>query len=362
MNTPLEQLLADFDESAELPLASTLPGTWYTDPRVHELEKRAVFEATWQLVGRERQVEAPGQFLTAIVGGEPIVVVRGADGVLRAFFNVCRHHAAEVVTEPAGCKERLRCPYHGWTYALDGKLVATPEFDGVRAFDRADHGLVPVHVAVFLGLVFVHLDPDPMPLEASLGGMAADLQTLGLPTLEFAGRREWTLQCNWKVFVDNFLDGGYHVPFLHKSLNTVLDFQAYAIETHERGCLQSSPASDANGGRTGRARYFWIYPNLMLNAYDGYVDTNLVVPFGVDRVKVVFDFYCASKDEDVQRAWIDSSASIQDEDLAICESVQRGLASRAYRRGRLSVRREAGENLFHKLLATSLRRAARLAP
>jgi choline monooxygenase len=168
------------------------------------------------------------------------------------------------------------------------------------------------------------------------------------------------------VYVDNYLDGGYHVPFLHQSLNEVLAFKEYTIECFERVCLQASPtaasADDATTSavRKGRALYYWAYPNFMLNSYEGYFDTNLVIPLGVDRMKVVFDFYFTDVGDEVRELNQQSIAvgeRIQDEDHAICESVQRGLGSRAYRAGRLSVRREAGENLFHRLLAADLRRA-----
>lgn len=362
MERPLEDILADFDETREIALASTIPGSWYTDARVFELEKRAVFGATWQLVGRAEQVAKPGEFVTATVGDEPIVVVRGQDGILRGFFNVCRHHAAAVVTEAAGCKERLRCPYHGWTYGLDGQLRSTPEFEGVRGFQPAENGLVPLAVTVWENFVFVHLDADPPPLGAGLGTVTEEVAKLGLAGLEWVERREWVIGCNWKVFVDNYLDGGYHIPFLHRGLNAIVDYQAYAIECFERACLQSSPATDTHGTRNGAARYWWIYPNLMLNWYEGYLDTNLVVPLGVDRMKVVFDFYFAPSDEAHRKASIEVSERIQDEDHAICESVQRGLGSRAYRAGRLSARREAGENLFHRLLAADLRRGREAIP
>ena len=363
---PLEELLADYDDSAPLAESSTIPGSWYTDPRVAELERRTVFSRTWQMVGRAAEVEEPGQYLTSEVGGEPIVVVRGKDGTLRAFFNVCRHHAAAVMTEPHGRAERLRCPYHGWTYALDGKLMATPELDGICNFDRAQNGLVGIDVAVWEKLVFVHLDPDPPAIEAYLGEMVGQLAALGLAGLRFVERREWILGCNWKVFVDNYLDGGYHVPYLHRGLNSVLSFKEYRIETSGRFCLQSSPIAARDGDaavasvRKGRALYYWLYPNLMLNWYEGYLDTNLVVPLGIDRVKVIFDFYFADTSEAARAAnqkSIDVSVEIQDEDRDICESVQRGLSSRAYRAGRLAPGREAGEHQFHRLLAADLRRA-----
>ncbi|HEU4726362.1 MAG TPA: aromatic ring-hydroxylating dioxygenase subunit alpha [Kofleriaceae bacterium] len=362
----LDPLLAGFDDTAPLERASTIPAEWYTDPRIAALERRLVWSRTWQLVGRAAQLTEPGTFVTAEVAGEPVLVVRGGDGVLRGFFNVCRHHAAAVMTAPCGKVDRLRCPYHGWTYDLAGNLRGVPELEGVLDFDRQASGLVPLEVATWEGLVFVHLDPDPVPLPRYLGELAGQLAPLGLSRLSFCERREYTLACNWKVFVDNYLDGGYHVPHLHPSLSSVLAYTDYQIECFERSCLQSSPiehgaAADpaAAAVRKGRALYYWIYPNLMLNWYEGHLDINLVVPLGVDRCRVVFEFYfddVGPARRDANRRSIEVSERIQDEDVAICESVQRGLSSRAYRAGRLSVRREAGENLFHKLLARDLRR------
>jgi choline monooxygenase len=365
----LTEVLAEFDSTLPLAEASTIPGSWYTDPRVWELEQDAVFARTWQVVGRVSQVERAGQYVTAEIGGEPVVVVRGTDGVLRAFFNVCRHHAAAVMTEREGCVERLRCPYHGWTYGLDGALKSTTEMGEARQFDPAHNGLVPVRVETWESFVFVclaPLAPHAPPLLESLGSLPARVAPLGLGELSFVERREYELECNWKVFVDNYLDGGYHVPFLHRGLNSILSFKDYTIETFDRFCLQSSPI-DAAGGeamtasvRAGQAQYYWLYPNFMLNWYEGYLDTNLVIPLGMTRTKVVFDFYFGDVGagpgaDERNRKSMDVSERIQDEDHAICESVQRGLGSRAYGAGRLSVRREAGENLFHKLLANDLR-------
>jgi choline monooxygenase len=364
MHDPLELVLARYDDAAPLAEASTIPSEWYIDPRIAALERRTVWSRSWQLVGRAAQVAAPGEFVTAEVAGEPVVVVRGSDGVLRGFFNVCRHHAAAVMTAPCGKVDRLRCPYHGWTYDLAGQLRGVPELEGVKRFDRKAMGLVPLAVASWEGFVFVHLDPDPVPLERSLGALVEQVAPLALGALQFCERREYTLACNWKVYVDNYLDGGYHVPHLHASLSSVLSYTDYTIENFERFCLQSSPTRDGEGDastaavRKGRARYYWIYPNLMLNWYEGHLDTNLVIPLGVDRTKVVFEFFfddVGAARREANRQSMAVSERIQDEDVAICESVQRGLGSRAYRAGRLSVRREAGEHLFHRLLARDLR-------
>jgi choline monooxygenase len=178
-------------------------------------------------------------------------------------------------------------------------------------------------------------------------------------------RRHYTFDCNWKVFVDNYLDGGYHIPYLHKGLDSVLDYSRYRIENGERFCLQSSPMvrvwAEAQTGevrRGDRALYYWIYPNFMINWYEGVMDTNLVLPCGVDRTEVIFDFYfpeVSTEARERNTASINVGQRIQDEDTAICKSVQRGLTSRAYVAGRLSVRREAGEHLFHRLLYADLK-------
>ena len=159
----VKEILASYDSAAPLTEASTIPAPWYVDARIAELETQTVFSRTWQVMGRVDQVAKPGQFVSATVAGEPLVAVRGNDGVLRAFYNVCRHHAAAVVTEPCGHASILHCPYHGWNYGLDGALKGMPEFDGVKNFERKDNGLVPVKVDTWEQFVFVNLDPAAAP-------------------------------------------------------------------------------------------------------------------------------------------------------------------------------------------------------
>lgn len=361
----VREVLASYNDRATLAEAQTIPASWYVDDRIAALERKTVFSRTWQVVGRIAQVAKPGDYLTANVAGEPIVVVRGQDGLLRAFFNVCRHHAAAVMTEPCGHASILRCPYHGWSYGLDGALKGVPEFGGVQNFDPAKNGLVPVTVDTWESFVFVHLDPHALPLPEFLGTMAPRLAPLEVSKLGFFQRKTYKLNCNWKVFVDNYLDGGYHVPHLHKGLSSVLDYTQYTIESDVRYCLQSSPmvasAEDAatSATRTGdRAYYYWLYPNFMINCYAGYMDTNLVLPIDTDHCMIIFDFYFADVSDSAQTYNAQSVAvgdRVQDEDEGICESVQRGLKSRAYGAGRLSVRRESGEYLFHRLLAHDLK-------
>jgi choline monooxygenase len=200
----------------------------------------------------------------------------------------------------------------------------------------------------------------------SLGDLSKRVAPLGIGNLHFFARKTYALACNWKVYVDNYLDGGYHVPHLHKGLNSVLDYKEYTIENSARYSLQSSPIVSSQehesfaATRTGdRAYYYWLYPNFMINIYQGVMDTNLVLPLATDRCLVQFDFYFADVSEAAQEGNAKSvtvSDRIQDEDVDICESVQKGLQSRAYGAGRLSVRREAGEHLFHRLLHADLTR------
>jgi len=365
MEPTLKEILASYNAAAALQDAYTIPAPWYTDARIAQLELQNVFSRTWLSVGRSAQVEKPGQYVTATVAGEPIVAVRGSDGILRAFYNVCRHHAMTVMNEPCGHAQHMRCPYHGWTYNLEGELRGMTEFEGVCNFDRAQNGLVPVRVETWENFIFVNLDPHAAPLQEFLGALVNLAKPLNFAGLKFVERRSYIQQCNWKVYVDNFLDGGYHVPHMHKGLNSVLDYTNYTIENVDRCCVQSSPvavdkSSEASAAATrkgDRAYYFWQYPNFMLNWYEGYLDTNLVIPLAVDRCEVIFDFYFGDTSE-AQLPYIRESMGVservQQEDIVICDGVQRGLSSRAYQAGRLSVRREAGEHLFHCLLAADL--------
>jgi choline monooxygenase len=357
-----------YNPTDPLERAFTIPAPWYFDTRIEQLERDNVFAANWQAVGRLDQVRERGQFFTMNVSGEPLLIVRSDDGQLRGFYNVCRHHAAAVVLEEKGCTKQFRCPYHGWTYGNDGGLKGMVEFEGVCNFNRADNGLVSVRVDTWENFIFVNMSGNATSLHEFLGKVPELVAPLQLSEkLHYFDRRVYTLNCNWKVYVDNYLDGGYHVPHAHKGLSSVVEYTKYTIENLERSCLQSSPldtsgALEASIGSTrrGHAFYLWVYPNFMINAYSGVMDTNFVLPLGADKCAVIFDYYFAdisAAAEQHRRESIAVSETVQGEDMAICDSVQRGLSSRAYLAGRLSVRREAGEHLFHRLLHADMTKA-----
>lgn len=365
MSHGISELLAAFDPGLPLDRAKTIPNTWYTDRGLYDLERRAVFGGSWQVAGRRELVAETGRFLTADVAGSPVLVVRGEDGELRAFFNVCRHRAAPIRTEPCGHATKLRCRYHGWTYDLAGRLRGTPEFEWVCDFRKEDNGLAPVAVAEWGPFVWVSLEPPREPIETYLAPLPVWAEGRGgFAGLVWAARKEYDLACNWKVYVDNYLDGGYHVNTVHPGLSGVLDYREYRTTTHGNTSLQSSPLVPGGGAagktRTGDlAAYWWVFPNVMLNLYAGVMDTNLVLPLGPDRCRVVFDFYfAAGTDPEFVRDSVAVAEQVQAEDVGVCEEVQRGLASGAFSTGRFSVKRENAGYYFHQLLARRLREAA----
>ncbi len=368
MNPALITQLPDFNDeilsTQPLPRAETIPSTWYTDPRFFELEKDCIFGITWQFVCHETQVQQPGQHVVTTIADNPILVIRGKDNILRAFYNVCRHRGGPLAVCNGKTEHHvLQCHYHGWTYLLDGQLRGVPDFDRVELFDKKDYGLIPVNVEVWEGLVFVHLGKNPPPMLTYYDGIIQRIAPMKLHTKKFFKRVTYNVRCNWKVYADNYLEG-YHLPFVHPELTKMLDYQQYVTEAFRWYSLQHSPFSGADNVYTkgdGMAFYYFVFPNFMMNILPGRVQTNLIVPVTHDTTSVVFDYLYdditspqALKviEEDMAYAH-----SIQLEDIEICEHVQRGLRSRAYHRGRFSVKREEGVYHFQNLLKETYRSA-----
>ena len=350
---------------ANLATAATPPTAWYTDANFLALEKEKVFGCAWQLVGRAEQVAQPGQFFTADIAGESIIVARSEDGKLRAFSNVCRHRAGPVAEGEGHCK-RFRCAYHGWTYTLDGALLGTPEFDGVKNFDQSAHLLPQFQAKTWGGLIFANLDATAPPLTETLEDLPERLAGRGMSRMKLAARKEWELDTNWKTYVDNYLEG-YHIPLVHPGLNQEIDYGRYSTETKRFYSIQHSPIRPDQAtnlrlseGAEEAALFIWVYPNLMLNIYPDNYSTNLIVPLGPERTLTIFEWYFRDPDapetQEKLKQTLAFSDEIQIEDIKICEAVQRGLRSRHYEQGRYSVRRENGVHHFHGLLSYYLQK------
>jgi len=361
----LAQELARFRADLRVEAASTPPSSWYTHPAVLARESATVFRRSWQYACPTDRVAAPGDYVRVDVAGDSYLVLRDRRGALHALSNVCRHHAAQLL-EGAGCVERLVCPYHGWTYELDGTLRSAPGMGALEDFDRRRFSLPEVPVEAWGALVFLHPGTPARSVAEELAPLATLLEESGMQGLRHVHRRRYPIRCNWKVFVDNYLDGGYHVGHLHHGLAGQLALEEYRTELFERFNVQTCPSADEASfhGRDFRARigggaiYAWIHPNLMLNRYGSILDTNWVVPLAVDRCEVVFDYwFVESEGEEARRfieASLEASDDVQQEDVAICESVQRGVSSRSYDAGRYA-RTETGMYQFHRLLAEELR-------
>jgi choline monooxygenase len=362
------------DVNAQIECAHTLASRFYTDPAILEIEKARIFRRAWQLVGTmdhacgevngaTRTIADRETFFTEEVAGEPVVVVRDKEGTLRAFSNVCRHRAGPIALG-SGCKNVLRCAYHGWTYTLDGRLIGTPDVEGVEFFDRSTMGMVPLRLETWEQFIFVNFDRDAGPLSAYLGDIPEQSRGFQFAGLQLAERRDYVINCNWKVYVDNYLEG-YHIPIAHPGLMREIDYSQYRTDTFRYHSQQFAPiramkAEDAgerfyaSGSATQEALYFWIFPNLMLNIYPDNVSTNLIVPLSPDKTLTIFEWFfhdiASAKVQERMKKAIAFSEEVQQEDIGLCESVQRGLRSSLYDRGRYSVKRENGVHHFHMLL------------
>lgn len=350
-----------FDPAVPIEAAPTPPSSWYTDPAFLAVEKKEVFEKAWIAIGRADQVAEPGSYFTSNLAGNPILVLRDEEGTLRAMHNVCRHHAA-VVAQESGRACELVCPYHGWTYHLNGRLKRAPQMGKMTDFKLPDFSLPPISVEAWGPFVLVDLDGptggenNPRDLPSDVGPLVAPLAELGFENMQWIERRVYKINCNWKVFVDNSLDGGYHVSYAHEQLAAGLEFEGYATHIYDRSSVQICHTKGTDGRLGEKVTYAWLYPNFFINRYGQMMDTNLVLPLGVDKCQVVFDFYADFDDVEQWQAKrlirnsIHQSHVIQLEDIAVCESAQLGLQSLSFTRGRYSSKLERSVHAFHAML------------
>ena len=348
----------DWLQPQPLERASALPAPFYTDADAAAQEIRRVFAGSWQLVAHAAQLREPGDHIVDEIAGVPVVLMRGDDGTLRGFHNVCRHRAGPLAWCNGRGARALRCRYHGWTYTLDGQLRNAPEMDSAQDFDTAQVQLPPIAVETWQGLVFAALAPETS-LGELLGGITARLQGHDLPALVYSHRDSYEIGCNWKVYVDNYLEG-YHVPHIHPELNRLLDYRSYRTEVATWHSLQWSPLeNNGNFYGQGDALYYFIWPNTMLNILPGRLQTNRVVALAPDRCRVDFDYYYPVQPDEAeqQRRRQDQqfSDTVQQEDVDICLAVQKRLACGSYLAGRLCPRRESGVHHFHELLRRAWR-------
>jgi Rieske 2Fe-2S family protein len=352
--------------------AVTLPSRAYVDPELLSRERREVFARAWTLACHASEVAAPGSFRATSVAGEPVVVLRGDDGVLRALSNVCRHRASTIVQGSGVCPKVLRCPYHGWTYRQDGQLAAVPEARGFDDLDRDAVRLPSFRVDEMAGLVFVCLDQDVEPLETYFGDVPERLAPLGIDRLVPVRPHVAVYDHNWKVVADNYLEG-YHIPVGHPSLLRLLDYKRYEPSLGKRHAWIDAPLRDKPSKRRSERLYqrllrpmagfpaslekAWTYvhlwPSTFIDIYPDQIDTWHLQPLGVRRTRAISTVYRPAEESArarlVRRTNWRLNSEVMDEDVELCDGVQEGLESLTYERGVLN-RNEAALLQFHDLL------------
>ncbi len=360
MPLSITKKMQSFLNEQSLDEATTLPAEMYTERRWLDIDNNILLASQWQLVGSMHQLQNVGDQIVTHVAGKPVVVVLNQQQEIKAFYNVCRHRAGPVATEN-GNSLSLRCKYHGWTYNLDGQLKMAPEMNTTPDFDVCQYHLPEVQVDVWENFIFVCLQKTSISLQEIFSGIKDNIRPIDISKMQFHHRQEYVIDCNWKVYMDNYLEG-YHLPHVHPGLSKLLDYRTYDTKLYKWYSYQFSPLeSSENFYDEGKAHYYCVFPNLMLNILPGRLQTNLILPVSENTCKVIFDYYYTDLDTDKTRKMIlqdlEFSDQIQEEDITICQYVQKGLGSGSYEAGRLCNKRETGVYHYQELIRKVFREA-----
>ncbi|HEY1276498.1 MAG TPA: aromatic ring-hydroxylating dioxygenase subunit alpha [Thermoleophilaceae bacterium] len=340
-------------------MTNTLPYSWYTDADVLARERERLFSCAWRYAGHTGELAEPGSYLTLRSGDVPLVVVRDGEGVLRAFVNVCRHRGAEVVSGVGRCTT-LQCHYHAWTYGLDGSLRAAPRSDADPDFDRSGLGLQTAQVDTWGPFVFVNADAAAPGLADTLGELPEIIRHGGLDvdSLEFHSRVSYSLEANWKVAVENYLEC-YHCAVAHPTFSEVIDVSAerYRLEPHPT--FASHYAQPRGGSQNGgvQGQFHMIWPGTKVNVMPGPPNLSIgpLDATGPDRTEGHLDyFFPAGADRDWIAEYLDLDNVVGAEDRVLVESVQRGMRSGAFDHGRLMLPSEELIGEFQRWVAAGL--------
>jgi phenylpropionate dioxygenase-like ring-hydroxylating dioxygenase large terminal subunit len=319
---------------------AALPSERYLTAEAFEQDRELVFGGGWQLAAFSPDVAVPRSYATARLGATEVLLTRDGYGELRAFHNVCQHRGA-LLAEGMGRGSTLSCPYHAWTYDLDGSLRRAPGMDSI---DTSRIRLCELRVAERPPFVFVHPGPAAPDLDEAFGELFDSISALGIDMARLAAEglrevREWEMAANWKVVVENSLEC-YHCAVAHPSLRRSLDLRRYEHRLGEWWSLQGAPTRTDGGSEISVSRFGFLYPNMFLEVYPGAESfaTIQVLPLAPDRTLSIHTKFFLGSTSGAERAeWDEFIAPVIDEDIALCESVQRGLASGGLDRGRLNV-------------------------
>jgi choline monooxygenase len=356
-NVDLDQVEGAISDGA------ALPAEWYRDERIFELERERIFGRTWQYAGRADLAAAPGDFFKCTVAGVPIVILRDEEGTLRGYVNVCRHRACEVVQEDSGSARFLRCPYHAWTYGLDGTLKAAPKMRQQDGFDASAISLETVRVGQIGPFLFVNPDPAGPELIDYMGILPSLWERAGLDlsALQFRRSAFYDVAANWKVLVENFVEC-YHCAVVHDELSAALDLKQFRVECEGNVIHEVAPTDRGYAGYDASAdvvdgTYDYLFPSFIGNVFPGRGNgfARNLIPVGPERTRVTYDLYCvpetSAEEEEESFRFADQ---VFREDMPLVESVQRGLSSGRSDRCHLFLTDELGPQYFQRLVLSAL--------
>jgi phenylpropionate dioxygenase-like ring-hydroxylating dioxygenase large terminal subunit len=336
-------------------MPETLPYSWYTDADVFARERERLFEHSWVYAGHVGELPEPGSYFTTRVGDVPLVVVGDRDGHLRAFVNVCRHRGSEVMTGSGTCTT-LQCPYHAWTYGLDGALRAAPRAEADPDFDHEPLGLLPAQVDTWGPFIFVNPDGSSSPLAETLGTLPEIVARGGVDVdaLEFHSRGSYSLKTNWKVAVENYLEC-YHCAVAHPGFTQLIDVapDSYRLERHPTFASHYAPLREGSG----EGQFHLIWPCTKVNIWPGHPNLSVgrLVPAETGLTEGFLDYFFAPG---VEPDWMESlfelDSQVGAEDRELVESVQRGIRSGALEHGRLMLPSEELIADFQRWVAAGL--------
>jgi Rieske 2Fe-2S family protein len=341
--------------------AKTLPQRYFVSPEILAEEKETIFSKQWVLVGHQSQIATAGDYLTSDVAGESLMVVRDKSGELRGFYNVCRHRGTRLCEKKTGHLSAIQCPYHAWTYALDGKLIGAPHMDTVQGFDKADYSLHAIRLALWEGFVFVNIDDSPTPLEEWFAPLAGKFTHWNLPKLHSAKRIEYDVRANWKLIFENYSEC-YHCPGVHPALSKLTPYDSAENDLSEgpflggfmritkgkslsmSGNACALPVGDIKAENHARVFYYSIFPNMLLSLHPDYVMVHQIWPNSPERTLILCDWFFHPEAAGVSDPSYNPDDAIEfwdmtnKQDWHVCELSQQGTASRAYQPGPYSPR------------------------
>ena len=336
-------------------ITESLSGKWYTEKRIFDKETDKIFFNSWLLVCSESKIKKPGETLFVEILNQPLIFIRQEDQSIRVFYNVCSHRGGSIKKEHK-CVNYLQCSYHGWIYNLNGELKKSRGFNSSQ-LNFNDLRLKEIDSRVWKGMLFINFSSTPDTFKNTFDKIEELISPYKIDSFLFYKRISYKIKCNWKVYLDNYLEG-LHIPIVHPKLNRALNYKSYKTEVFDNFSVQSGKIINENSpylnDSNSYAYYVTIYPNFLFNIAPGRLQTNIIEPVNEKQCVVHFDYYFDSIEKSIINEDIIFSDKVQKEDILICEKIQKNMSSRGFDKGILSGDYELGVKHFQDFIKKSL--------